>query len=281
MKPRVSWTLFLLALAACHGGSSPTGPAPSSASPGMTFLGSSPPPGGAIVVADCHGGCTNRATFQFSVTIAEALPAPAALMVELLDASGQRCAYDFTASQALLVGRPVPFESNLLVLENGCRLPFSTSAVRATLIGDQTGRPHYVQGSFPLSYTFVEPPPASSTPTPPRILALDWKPGVDPGFCPLPGEGISVWCETIDDNGDAMTMTLQLTRLRPGPMASVSTLNRDFPPSTNAHELTSNWPMTTLADLRATCTATDAGGLTTSRSIDILCACGAGHCDPQ
>ena len=284
MKRYTVVLLALLALASCHGGSSETGPTGLRGK--LTFLGSSPPPGGTIVLDRLEVRWVENVSFRFSVTVDESLPVPAAFKVELLDANGQSCAFTFGYISSLTPGQPLAFDSSFLVLEHEpgappvCTLPFTTSVLRATLTGDGSRSP-FLEISVPVSYNVTEPAPSASAPTAPRILELDWQSGVEAAYCPLPGDGLSMWCKTIDDNGDAMTVTLRLINLHPGPRTTLRKAAQSYPPSTSAHRIYNNWSLPTPADLRVICRATDAGGLTTSQSIDISCYCGGGWGCPR
>jgi hypothetical protein len=249
--------LILLALAGCGDGSGPTDPT-QRARDGLRLVLATPAPGSTIVVEDvgCNGGCAEATRLRFQATMAAPPVARASLHVSLLDESGRRCAFDITEAQNLTAGRPADFESDFLVIE--CPLPFRTTTVRAA------------------------PSPATAPATPPRLLKLDWAASVAAADgCPLPGEAFGVWCEAIDDNSDAMTLTLRFTNLGPGAISGTLETARTFPASPYVRRLDGSVGMRSATDVRVTCEATDAGGLTISRSIDILCGCGAARCDPR
>jgi hypothetical protein len=273
--------LMLLALAGCGGGSGPTGPTQGERD-GLRLVLATPAAGSTIVVEDvgCNGGCAEATRLRFQATMAAPPVARASLLVSLLDEGGRRCAFDITGAQNLAAGRPADFESDFLVLE--CPLPFRTATVKAALIGDGAGPTPLLEATFPLRYEFSMPSPATALATSPRLLKLDWAASVVAADgCPLPGEGFDVGCEAIDDNGDAMTMTLRFANLGPGAISGNTETARAFPASPYLRRLTGGVGMRSPTDVRVTCEATDAGGLTTSRSIDILCGCGAGRCDPE
>jgi hypothetical protein len=281
-RPTDSMTmLLLLTLAGCGGESGPTGPT-QHAPDGLRLVHAAPAAGSTIVVEDagCNGGCAEATHLRFQATMA-APPVPrASLHVSLLDESGRRCAFDVAAAQNLTAGQPADFESDFLVLE--CPLPFSAATVRATLIGDGAGPTPLLDATFPLRYDFSMPPPAKALATPPRLLKLDWAASVVAADgCPLPGEAFDVACEAIDDNSDAMTMTLRFTNLGPGAISGDTETARAFPASPYVRRLDGGVGMRSATDVRVTCEATDAGGLTASRSIDILCGCGATRCEQK
>jgi len=269
---RFFWLPLVLSFVACHDGASPTGPTGGALeASGIRLLAHFPAAGSRVAVEGCQGECTHAVSLKFSATIDAPAPAGANLKVSLLDADERECAYNWTGNPSLTVGQPATFDSDFLVLE--CALPFSTVAVRATLVGNQAGRPSYLEATFPLEYTFVEPTPVSTKATPPRILKLDWDAEGPTGYhaCPLPDEVVGVWCSAADDDGDALTLTLRLENRGPGALSGPAETSRSFPPSSYNRDIGAYYVTQSPTNVHADCTVRDSHGQMASQSIDIPC----------
>jgi hypothetical protein len=272
-RPSLLMTMALLSWS-CGGGGTEPSPATSSASPAssgsLVLLSASPPLSGSTVVAEeCDGACTRAVLVRVGVTIAHELPDKVSLRLELHDKSGARVASNHTESAALVRGRQVVFESARLSLERA--LPFETGALKVTVIGDESPRPAILESVFPVSYRFVAKPP-SVTPTEPRITTLRWDaPGPTGGDCPLEDENATVYCSALDEDGEALTLTLRFENRGPGTLEGPAEISRSFAPSPYNRYLTSPFRYKR-TDARITCEAVDASGRKANASIPFLCS---------
>lgn len=261
IKTAVAVSFLKLSVCCSVGGAaSPT------SSSAISFLGSNLASGSMITVEDCDGGCTDALTTRYSVVPESDFPEGASLNIKLLDSSGKVCAFDWTRSARLASGTPTLFESDFLVLKDGqsnyCPFPIETSFIQATLVGDQTGRPHYLERQFQVRYTFLARP-ASAAPTRPEITAFDWDAEGPTGYhaCPYPDERILMSCAVEDPDGDGLIMSIDWKNagsgaLGPGPMS----VSKTFPPSTYARRLSASFFMREVTSVRATCSAVDSRG---------------------
>ncbi|HET9316211.1 MAG TPA: hypothetical protein VFQ51_11525 [Vicinamibacteria bacterium] len=261
-------------LAAC-GSPGPAEPNPSRTS-GEIRLGAQTPASGATIVLE-YDGATDAVVLQFSVVLRAGHAAGGSLKVEALDAAGRTCGYTFTRSADLPAGVAVPITSQGLSLRDPgtdapCGLPLDVRSVRATLIGDEAGRPHLLSGTFAVRYRFVSRP-VSAVPTAPEILSFDWDAQGPTGrhACPLADEYVDVYCHVQDGNGDALVVTIALENLGPGSFAGPSTATKSLPPSAYPGVLTTRVVMKSVTAIRATCRVEDATGRAAEAALTIPC----------
>ncbi len=144
MKRRLA-ILSLLLLPAC-GGSSPSAPNPTPSptptpTPSPTTINNmdaagAPDIGTVIVVDECGGKCTTDVTIQILDTHADAVN-PAEVYAQLFDGAGRQCATGFSAAVNLPAGRATEFLTKRLEIQ--CALPFTTTVLRASLLGPNPG----------------------------------------------------------------------------------------------------------------------------------------------
>jgi hypothetical protein len=263
MTRKILWVFSLWLSAACGGS---TDPSPIS---GISLVESNPPSGAELVLSP------SALRLTFSVRYEEALP-DAQLQVELLDASGKTCGFNFTEPRAILAGQPTTVISDFLVWD--CGLPAETVSIRATLVtlretgGSRLQRTEYLTNQFNAAYRFrrYPPPPAGVPRSGPVIDQLTWRVNLPTGGDPpIPGDPVSVSCKVTDADGDEATLTVTVTWEGQGPRTVSETFPAGATSSAEGASLTSTSDAGNPPRARAECTVLDAGGFSASRSITI------------
>jgi hypothetical protein len=258
--------LLALAMSVAASCGRATEPSPTS---GIDLVSSVPTSGAELVVS------SSALRLTFSVRYDDPLP-DAVLHVELLDASGRTCGFNFTEPRPIVPGQAATLISDFLVWE--CPLPAETTAVRATLVtlrnagGGLLQRTEYLRAQFNARYRFrrYPPPPTGMSPSPPTIDALSWRVNLPTGGDPpIPGDPTSVTCRVTDADGSAATLTLTVTWEGTAPR----TVSETFPAGATSSVEGASLTMTTDAGdpprARADCAALDESGFSAFRSIAI------------
>lgn len=277
---RRHWLLAVLATTSIACGSdTPTAPATAAAvvtSAGEIRLVRQTPASGSSVVLE-YEGATDDVVLAFSVALTEGHAAGVTVLVELLDASGRSCSHNFTDRATLPAGVATLFESKeLFFSELGtdavCPLPLDVRSVRATVVGEEAGRPRLLQGTFPIQYRFLARP-LSPVPTAPAITEFDWDADGPTGYhyCPLPGEGILVYCNEEDRDGQAMAVTITLENIGPGSFAGSAVVSQAFPAWPYPRTFSTKIQMKSETNIRATCRVEDASGRAVQSTLTIPC----------
>lgn len=183
----------------------------------VTFVSSSPAPGGEVTTVSPNMSLT------FSVLSSAAIPG-AQIEVDLFDAFGQRCSYSFSSKHDIVAGTPAVFTSSGGSFGNGgsdgCTVPTTIASVKATLVtltgpGAYLTQTVYAEQSFPLTYAVHEypQPPAGVPPAPPAISSLTWATAVAGcGGCdPIPDDPVDVTCIVKEADGAGATVTITVT----------------------------------------------------------------------
>lgn len=139
---------------------------PASAGGQIVFLGSTPAAAGIVLVMDCSGRCTQDLSLRFSVTSARSVYG--SLLIELLDATGARCAFDAIPGRNFAAGVAVAVESRFLsVGSESCGTGNGASRqasrrLRAVLVEAGPGGRRVTAAEFPVGWRFVRPAPPRS-----------------------------------------------------------------------------------------------------------------------
>jgi hypothetical protein len=216
MRIRSVAILAVVALGSVRCGA-PQAPSPQPATTtAINFVSSAPEPGADVVTTNVP-----PLRLNFSV-IAPAAIAAARVEVELLNASGERCGYAYSAAQDVPAGTPVVFTnpSGAIVFDSYgsfmCALPTAITGVRVTLLtligAVYLERTEYHTETFAIGYSLREyPRPPGGTPTPPVIASFSWNNGAGCGHCPpVPGDPVHITCVATAADGAEATTTLTM-----------------------------------------------------------------------
>jgi hypothetical protein len=268
MRRRYILAPALFLCGACGGG--PVSPSPPTRA--IAFLGSQPAPGSTIVTSNGR-----PLDVRVSVLFDSAIP-KAQLWVELLNAAGESCGLGQSEPFDVVAGHAVTALVHVSFLISPCPRGQAESAPRlhARLFAyhaDPQGQrvaSDYLASEFPVAYMLrrYPPPPSGQGPAPPRIDSLTWN---STGWADTPGPGdpVTVYCAARDPEGDAVTVTLEVTWKGRAPR----TVSTSFPPGASASVPGAQVSMYTAAHdpptAKVKCSVTDAHGASAARTTTV------------
>jgi hypothetical protein len=157
---------------------------------------------------------------QMTFTVQSSTAADSAdLQIDLLDASGTRCASLLTGTQSMAANVPVTFTTSGHGFVWMCGLPADTATMKIALItepphGSGLLRTHLVEQSLPGGYSFrAFPPDSPGGPASPPVLSMGWADNVPGcgGDCFGPLDAFAAYCGATESDGAGATVTLTIS----------------------------------------------------------------------